>query len=405
VARTRNKNIALSIENYARKARETDRFINEEPTRHYTNLIFGYFGEIGGILSALKKVRRDWLPESEADAVGEEIGDALWYVVAAAEVCNVAPQKLGCACLTYLRERFGEAPKSAPRSLGFQELDGITALHRVSLRRTRDALLPELAEHAGKMTKLSLSDMLALSPTDRAARYGKLLGLLAMVSARFGLNFGELAQRNLEKIADRWPGKLRIYHELFDKEKAPHEQLPRQLEVEFIQRKVGSRLLVVQQIKGINVGDPLTDNIHKPDGYRFHDVFHLAYAVHLGWSPVIRALLKVKRKSDPQIDENEDGARAAIIEEGIATWIFNHAKRRKFFADIEEGRLEYALLKQVRAMVDGYEVDQSPLWQWECAILEGFRVFRLLKDNKGGIATLDLDVRKIDYKPSSPVTI
>ena len=405
MARAPKKYTALSLEAYARKAGETDRFSDEEPSTHYANLTFGYFGEIGGLLAALKKVRRDWLRESEADVAGEEIGDALWYLVAAASVCDVAPRKLGSACLTYLRERFGEAPKAAPTSTGFPEFDGITALHRVSIRRTRDALLPELAEYAGAMTRLSPSHMLALPPADRAARYGQLLGLLAMVSARFGLNFGELARRNLEKIADRWPGKVRTYHELFDGAMEPHEQLPRQFEVEFIQRKVGSRLLVVQQIRGLNVGDPLTDNSHKPDGYRFHDVFHLAYAVHLGWSPVIRALLKVKRKSDPQVDENEDGARAAIIEEGIATWIFNHAKRRRLFADVEEGRLEYALLKQVRAMVDGYEVDRCPLWQWERAILEGFRVFRLLKDNKGGIATIDLNARAIDYKATSPVTV
>ena len=42
----------------------------------------------------------------------------------------------------------------------------------------------------------------------------------------------------------------------------------------------------------------------------FHDVFHLAYAAVLGWSPTTRALLKIKRKSRPEIDENEDGARA-----------------------------------------------------------------------------------------------
>ena len=89
---THKKNAALSIERYASKARESDRFVNEEARAHYTNLIFGYFGEIGGILSALKKVRRDWLPESEAVVAGEEIGDALWYVVTAADVCNVAPQ-------------------------------------------------------------------------------------------------------------------------------------------------------------------------------------------------------------------------------------------------------------------------------------------------------------------------
>jgi len=29
------------------------------------------------------------------------------------------------------------------------------------------------------------------------------------------------------------------------------------------------------------VGDRLTDNKAEPDDYRFHDVFHMAYAVHL----------------------------------------------------------------------------------------------------------------------------
>ncbi|MEN2469325.1 hypothetical protein [Burkholderia sp. GS2Y] len=62
--------------------------------------------------------------------------------------------------------------------------------------------------------------------------------------------------------------------------------------------------------------------------------FHLAYVAHLGWSPVIRALLKLKRKSDPKLDENEDGARAAIIEEGIATWIFNHADHHDFYENM-----------------------------------------------------------------------
>jgi hypothetical protein len=68
------------------------------------------------------------------------------------------------------------------------------------------------------------------------------------------------------------------------------------LPFEFIERKLGSKLMVVQRLYGLNVGDPLTDNSHRPDGYRFHDVFHMSYAVHLGWSPVLRALLKLKRK-------------------------------------------------------------------------------------------------------------
>lgn len=66
-----------------------------------------------------------------------------------------------------------------------------------------------------------------------------------------------------------------------------------------------------------------------------------------------------------------------IIEEGIATWIFNHARGKGgFFEDVKLSKLEYALLKQVRSMVAGYEVDKCPLWQWEHAILDGFLVFR-----------------------------
>ena len=53
-------------------------------------------------------------------------------------------------------------------------------------------------------------------------------------------------------------------------------------------------------------------NIADADGYRYHDIFHIANAVFLGWSPVVRALLRCKRKSQPHIDENEDGARAGF---------------------------------------------------------------------------------------------
>ena len=42
---------------------------------------------------------------------------------------------------------------------------------------------------------------------------------------------------------------------------------------------------------------------------RFHDIFHLSYAAILGWSPTVRALLRCKRKSDPRVDEVEDGGK------------------------------------------------------------------------------------------------
>ena len=101
--------------------------------------------------------------------------------------------------------------------------------------------------------------------------------------------------------------------------------------------------------------------------------------------------------SSPEIDENEDGARAGIIEEGISTWIFNHGLRNAEFRNAKS--LDYSLLKAVRELVKGYEVEVRPLWQWERAILEGFRIFRLLRKHRSGAVTVDLNTRSISFEP------
>lgn len=390
----------LTVLAYYKQASRTDRFKTSERRDHYRELGFGFFGEVGGLLSALKKGKRDQLTPPQAQVVGEELGDALWYLVNMAALSGLDVEELAKAGLQFLRQYFDEQPKVPPSGLTFKSLDGIAAQHHLQLSRQGDLPLRMLAKDSGEIVVRDLRDVSADKGGDRGQTFGRLLGELALVSARHGLRLELIAQENLRKTADRWPGEnpkhvqLQMYGE-------PHEQLPLKMEVLFTQRKVGNRIVVVQQMKGVNIGDPLTDNSHRPDGYRFHDVFHLAYAVHLGWSPVIRALLKVKRKSDPRIDENEDGARAIIIEEGIATWIFNHSARQspKHYAAVVEGRLDYALLKTVRGMVSGFEVADLPLWQWERAILDGFRVFRLLFENKGGTVDADLRKRTLTYKP------
>lgn len=404
MTRQQKQNGPLTLQGYCDQARKTDRFTSEKPGDHYTKLSFGYFGEVGGLLSALKKTRRDQLQQSDADAAKDEIGDALWYLVNAAALCMVAPPVLGQAGLAYLRSRFGEKERVEGASITLRQFDGIASLHHSRLSRERELLLRDFASDSGKATSVSFARIVAEPLEVRAEMFGRLLGQLALLSASFELRLEVLAQQNLAKIFDRWPGDQKAkYHELRVGGKA-FEQMPPKLEVEFIERKVGSRLVVVQQISNLNIGDPLTDNSHRADGYRFHDVFHLSYAAHLGWSPVIRALLKVKRKSEPQLDENEDGARAIIIEEGIATWIFNHAKRRKLYADVEDGRLDYGLLRQVRSMVEGFQVAECPLWQWEKAILEGFRIFRELYDRRGGTVIADLKKHTLTYRPAQTAT-
>lgn len=345
---------------------------------------------------------RDKLLEPETHFAGEEIGDALWYLVSLAHHGGVEPDALGAACMANLRARLGEAARQPTSQVTFDEIDGLADLHRAEIAEQREALLRALAASSGTLIRTSQAEFAKLAPEVIAPVLGELMAQLALVARCFDLGLASIATENLAKIADRWPGDNAEFCRLFDETDCePHERLPREFAIEFIPRVVGQRTVVVQRWREVNIGDPLTDNSNEPDGYSYHDVFHLSYVAHLGWSPVIRALLKLKRKSRPRIDENEDGARAIIIEEGIATWIFNHAKDRKdFFEGVTKGRLEFGLLKQVRSMVKGYEVHECPLWQWELAILRGFEVFRELHENKRGIVKVNMVNRTLEFVPA-----
>lgn len=385
----------LSLQRYFDIACTSDQFQGRPAAPHYRELSFGFFGEVGGLLSALKKGSRDQLTESNPTVVAEELGDALWYLVNLSALCDVSVEELGRSGLAWLREYFAESAKTPPK-LTFRVFDGITSLHHDRLVRKSAKSLRELARSSGELLARSFIEMRKQPVTQRQQQLGALLGQVALVSGTYRLSFGALAAQNLFKITDRWPGPHPVPRRLERKGEA-HEQFPEKMTITFVERKVGGRTFVVQQMHALNIGDPLTDNNHRADGYRYHDVFHLAYAAHLGWSPVLRALLKLKRKSDPKTDENEDGARAIIIEEGIATWIFNHAKHHRNYADVVEGRLEYALLRQVRSMLSELEVAHLPLWQWERAILSGFSVFRQLLANKGGVVEADLLQHRLIY--------
>ena len=111
----------------------------------------------------------------------------------------------------------------------------------------------------------------------------------------------------------------------------------------------------------------------------------------------MRTLLRLKRKSRLEIDEQQDGARAVITEEGISNWIFAHGLRHHAFEGVT--RLDYGLLKTIRQMVKGYEVEIRPLWMWEEAIIRGFEVFRELRKNKGGIVIADMTRHCLIYRP------
>ena len=392
----------LSLDEYEARANASNQFLQSSGAlNQLQNVQYGFFGEVGGLLSAVKKSRRE-LGAKERDIVMEELGDALWYFTTIVHQHRLQLEAVGEAALLELQRRLGELDhKRAAKPLAFHEFDGLLSFYYGKLSDSKDTLLCGLAAHTGEMFSKDTSQEKNLGAHPPDQLLSKILVDMMMVAAIFNLKIEDVANANLKKIESRWPPADAKHIDLFDMNLEPYEQLPRNMSVHFIERELNSNKFVIQQINGVNIGDRLTDNRIEPDGYRFHDVFHLAYVVHLGWSPVFRSLLKYKRKSDPSKDENEDGARAMIIEEGLATWIFNHAFQRDYYADVTKGKLEYGLLKQVQDMVKGYEVQNCPLWQWELAILDGFNVFRQLRDTGGGIVHIDLYQRTIRFEAAS----
>ncbi|RRW42890.1 nucleoside triphosphate pyrophosphohydrolase family protein [Pseudomonas luteola] len=389
---------SLSIPEYRLKACGTNRFEVDE--QGFLKLKFGYFGEVGGLLSAVKKVGRDNLVATVSELAAEELGDALWYLINIAAALKIDADEIGVGCIVSLRSRYGENDQDPVIPVTFRHIDSLMEVRRSPGSIDRSQQLGTLANRAGILADTGYTAFLQMAPQTRAEQLGTHLAELAIACASFNLKLEDIARANLEKILSRWPGEEeRVYPERFDAPFPEHERFPPELRMTFEERGTPETGYVVQSLHGVFIGDRLTDNSNEPDDYRFHDVFHLAYVAHLGWSPVLRALLKRKRKSDARKDENEDGARAMIIEEGIATWIFNHAKGYNFYAGAMPGALDYGVLKQIKSMVEGYEVEKCKLWQWEQAILDGFEVFRQLQEQRRGVVVVDVLKHSMHFEP------
>ncbi|MHA4815848.1 MazG nucleotide pyrophosphohydrolase domain-containing protein [Streptomyces aculeolatus] len=218
---------------------------------------------------------------------------------------------------------------------------------------------------------------------------GDVLWYIAAVAHRLDLDLEDIAAANLEKVKDRWrpsgPERAR-----FDDDYPPGEQLPRQATFIFTPRtRDDGRTVVALTRDGDRVGDPLTDASHVDDDYGYHDAFHLAHVAVLGWSPVMRSLLRCKRKSRPDIDEAEDGGRAIAIEEGISALVFSYASRHGFLQEVRH--VDQELLKTINQMSSHLEVSVHRHADWEKAIMTGYAVWAQLRTQGGGTVQLDME--------------
>jgi NTP pyrophosphatase (non-canonical NTP hydrolase) len=369
--------MTISIADYERLTAETDRFGQDE----IAPILLGLFGEVGGVMAAAKKHRREGsVFIGYRRAVEEEFGDVLWYFAA---LCR----RVGVPLDAILRQVSSD--KLYQRIIAAAETPAGTAAH-VSFPSPSGAFDQVLLRLGA-----AVSDLLGISAeaTDKSSKMTAFADAYLRSLNVAGISLATVAAANIRKVRGRFLPPVVSELPEFDTRFGQDERLPEQFEVAIRQRSGGRSVL---EMNGVVIGDPLTDNIADRDGYRFHDVFHFAHAAVLHWSPTFRALLKRKRKSDPEVDETQDSGRAIVVEEGLSAFVFAQAKSLAFF----EGQtsLSFDLLKTVRQFVEGYEVEACPLKLWEDAILQGYDVFRRVKKEGGGTVLGDRARRRVEFR-------
>jgi NTP pyrophosphatase (non-canonical NTP hydrolase) len=237
---------------------------------------------------------------------------------------------------------------------------------------------------------------------------GDILWYAATLARRNGFDLDEIARDNLAKTQGLFQAREYLPpHDRFDGDAPAEQRLPVRLTITLVETdeitKRGETLQRVRMFQGAEaVGDPLDDNSEHDDAYRYHDVFHLAHMAVLGWSPVMRSLLRRKRSGTPVVDRVQDGGRAIAIEEGLTAYVFTMAAQHSFFANLEH--VPPSVLKTCAKMTAHLEVAARSVTDWHTAILAGYSVFRHVVENRGGVLTADLERRTLTYDGPVAVT-
>ena len=331
--------------------------------------VFGMTGELGSIASVIRKRFRDGenYKKFKGDLT-EELGDLLWYI-------TIISLNQGIKDL-----RFPESRKRCSFERDYLSLVNTCTRIGVLVRNKR------------RTTKGEKEKLKALVQTS--------LDQIAVLGYGVGVSILDIANRNLRKSREFWFRGDFGPAPYFDRDFPEHEQIPRRLDISFLSSSSGRNVLL--QVNSVNIGDKLSDNAYSDDGYRYHDVFHIANFAVLGWSPVLRRMLKRKRKSDPVSDEVEDGARAALVEELVVNKIYDYVRDHDFFAKVQH--VDMTLLKSVTSLVRDFEVKSCSPSEWRMAIRCGCKAFRSLREMDSGVVSFDADSRSVQVFKSAPMS-
>ena len=228
---------------------------------------------------------------------------------------------------------------------------------------------------------------------------GDVLWYIAAIASHYNLSLEEIASFNLSKVHDRFEELDLLTIPRFDEKYA--EQFPDNFVINFVE-EAGDHFPTAKMIwekagseETVELGSPLTDNAKIKNDYRYHDVFHLGYVAHLGWSPVLRDLMKLKRKSDAIILDTEDRGRPQVAEEAVTLIIYNYAKGNKMLRVSD--RIDTELLNFIKQLVVDLEVAAVSSYQWEQTILASYKVFHQVVENHGGRVLVSPKDRQLTY--------
>lgn len=430
----------MLISEFEKYVAGSDQYSNLSAEKRLDIGLQGLASEIGSVVSAIKKeaLREGGALSSNVakEELKEELGDVLWYAFAVAQIDEVgSAESLAVSDILGLKSEIfqsGERAQQIQQTLSpelidsflilsdeflalsgpdlddYQQVAWLTArTHGSTLLTVCAAVMTQLGaqalRHLLPPSELELNQQLRHRPLRRIL--SEILWHASAIASLYDLHLNEVAAMNEEKNRFRKPD--RVPTPLHDEGRPADEQFPRQFEV-IIKSK--DEKTSTMWLNGEQLGDDLQDNAHQPDGYRFHDVMHLANVAHLGWSPVLRKMMKLKRDTDESLDNVEDGGRAAVVEEAIVKVIHAEGERRarlrqpnvppdqlELFPKDEE--IPFSMLKLIQRLAMGHEVYSNKAWEWESAIRSGYELFQKFRVHKEGKVVIDLNEHQISYEP------
>jgi|TARA_R110002049_G_scaffold264815_1_gene440962 NTP pyrophosphatase (non-canonical NTP hydrolase) len=432
----------MDIQDYADFSKRSD-WTRAQPNSERRQIAqYGIASEIGSLASAVKKkilLSGDFNWNKPNDEIVEEIGDTLWYVNQLADIDGHSLEEILRHDLTSLlteipadinflqtlgEEQFetfrlrSTAALASQSSLSlnqYQDIAYLTArtqgqdLLHVCLTRLLFYTTVILSKGFPQVEKLMQTDIKNL-PLKRTL--SMLVWHISALAKTYDITLEKVSEYNKDKLnnlsnVDQLPPTA--LHD--DDDSVPEGQrFPREFSVSFV--SVGPDRLQMF-CDGAPLGDELTDNSSEDDGYRFHDIMHLANVAKLGWSPVLRSLLGRKRKFDPDLDEVQDGARARIVEEAIVKAVHSEGERiagpdyasssTSLFSSKKE--IPFSLLRLIKRFAKGLEVEENRYWEWQDAILEGHKLYSALRSEGQGTVEVNLTKRSLKFSPHVCVAV